>query len=67
MVTWARSTSARVARVYHVLDLFGASRKVSRQWEREGFNPASYDIKLSSTDDICSEAGFKHLLTLGLM
>ena len=48
----------------HVLDVFGASQKVSETWERSGYHGQSYDIKLSKSHDITTEKGFKCLLQL---
>ncbi|CAK9027613.1 unnamed protein product [Durusdinium trenchii] len=53
-------------RVYQVLDLFGASKQISKAWEAEGFNAASYDIKSNKKHDICSQTGFMELIKLGL-
>lgn len=51
-------------KVYDVLDLFGATQKVSRTFESAGHKSVSFDIKLSSTQDLVSESGFRELLDI---
>lgn len=64
-INWGRTLASQTRRVYQVIDLFGASQKVSNTWKQEGFNAAGYDIKLSTSHDICSENGFRELLKMG--
>lgn len=51
-------------KVYHVLDLFGASQKVSTTWNKAGYRGIAFDIKLCSEWDLCSESGFRALLRM---
>ena len=51
-------------KVYDVLDLFGATQKVSRTFASAGHTAISFDIKLSSTQDLVSEGGFRELLDI---
>ena len=62
----AQAMMTQTKRVYQVLDLFGASKQISKAWEAEGFNAASYDIKSNKKHDICSKTGFMELIKLGL-
>jgi len=66
LVADAMGLAERVTQVYSVLDLFGASRRVARTWERENYCAIGFDIKLSSLHDICSKTGFQILLTMGM-
>ena len=59
-------TGEEVRRSVDCLDLFGASGRVKRTWEKAGYSASGYDIKLSKNHDICSLAGVKTLLVLGL-
>ena len=47
---------------FHVLDIFGASRRVASAWESQGYRGWSFDVKLDRGHDIVSELGFKLLL-----
>ena len=66
LVADARGLAERVNQVYSVLDLFGASKRVARTWERENYCAIGFDIKICSTHDLCSRMGFKILLTMGM-
>ena len=50
----------------HVLDVFGASGRVTEAWTRHGSVGFSYDIKISREHDICSLHGFLLLLRKGM-
>lgn len=56
----------KVPKIYSVLDLFGASKRVAKTWIENGYSAVAYDIKISATHDICTEAGFKELITMGM-
>ena len=55
-----------VDRVFHVLDMFGASQRISQAWEERGYLARAFDVKISNLHDICSEAGMKILATMGM-
>lgn len=50
----------------HVLDAFGFSERVSKQWGDAGWNALVYDIKHCSQHDLVTESGFYALLDMGL-
>ena len=58
----AAAASSRTQKL-SVLDVFGVSQRVSEAWQKVDLNGFSFDIKLSREHDICSERGFKLLLT----
>ena len=62
----AVSLQPQLVKLHQVIDLFGASRKVSRTWERLGFNAVAYDVKLNSKHDVVSREGFMTLVQMGL-
>ena len=67
LLEWMRSVSCSVQKQYHVLDLFGASQRVSQCWQKAGWKATSYDIKLGGPfHDITSEDGWKTLANKGL-
>ena len=53
-------------KIYDVLDLFGASASVARDFSNAGYNTIGYDIKLDKTHDITSKHGFLELLRMGM-
>ena len=55
-----------VTREYHVLEVFGASGRVTSCWQKNGYRGFSFDIKHSPEHDITSECGMKCLLTQAL-
>ena len=59
-----RNLRAGTAPLYHCLDLFGATRRVSSTFKRSGYQAVAYDIKLSPKCDVTSEDGFKNLMKL---
>ena len=61
-----KMASGVVERAYQCLDLFGASQRVQKTWERSGYKGLAYDIKLCKDHDLVSELGFKTLLYMGL-
>ena len=63
--TWIQA-QADVAKLWHCLDLFGASGRVATTWIDGGYSAISFDIKLHPGDDLCSQSGFYHLLKIGL-
>lgn len=66
LVRLMKQLSQRTIRQYHVLDLFGASQRISKTWENAGYNPVCYDIKVHPTHDICCEQGFARLLGMAM-
>lgn len=50
-----------------LLDLFGASERMSRAWQSHGLLTASYDIKNDQQDDITTRGGFFRLAERGLL
>ena len=66
LVQWISETADVIERTLHCIDVFGASGRVSKTWERAGYSAESFDVKLSPRHDLCSEQGFKTLMTLGL-
>lgn len=50
--------------LYHVVDIFGGSRQISKVWSKEGFGSTSYDIKLDRQHDLTTERGCKILISL---
>ena len=52
--------------IYYALDLFGASRSVTRAWRKAGFAATAFDIKLSKRHDLCTKMGFFLLGRLGM-
>ena len=63
---WMSQEACLARRRYHLLDLFGGSRKMQRSWDRDGWCGISYDIRLSEMHDITSESGFRHLCQISL-
>ena len=66
LVNFAKDFSNTAYRTLSVLDLFGASKRVSQTWQRAGYRGMSFDIKLDPTHDICSREGLFLLLRCGL-
>jgi hypothetical protein len=48
------------------LDVFSASRKFQRAFERRGHTAQSFDVKNNPEDDITSRRGFLKLVDLGM-
>ena len=48
----------RDACTVNLIECFGASKTMARQWEKNGFNTCAFDLLLSSNHDIVSESGF---------
>eukprot|EP00435_Cladocopium_sp_Y103_P018219 s2415_g4.t1 len=42
--------------LYHVVDIFGGSQRVAQAFRREGMTGISFDVKLSPSHDLTSEA-----------
>ena len=61
-----RKVAQTVTREHHVLDVFGASGRVTSCWQKKGYRGFSFDIKHSAKHDITSECGMKCLLTEAL-
>lgn len=66
MMNFAKDFSHTAYRTLSVLDLFGASQRVSQTWQRAGYQGMSFDIKIDPKHDICSREGFLLLLRSGL-
>ena len=66
LLQYAQALDGRVAKIYSVLDLFGASQRVANTWIRNGYSAVAFDIKISANHDICTEAGFKELLSMAM-
>ena len=67
LLDWMSSLSCRVQKRYHVLDLFGASKRVAETWEKAGWKGIAYDIQLDGKlHDITSELGWKTLARMGI-
>ena len=69
LINFAKDFSNTAYRTLSVLDLFGASQRVSETWQRAGYMGMSFDIKIDPKHDICSRDGFVLLLrsALGLL
>jgi hypothetical protein len=66
LTAYAQGLNTRIDKVYHALDVFGASERVSNTWIKHGYSSTSFDIKLSSKHDVVSETGVKLLLQMGV-
>ena len=66
LTQWMSVAATTVVPQYHVMDLFGASRKVATEWTAAGFGAIGYDIQFGANCDICSKSGFQRLLEMGL-
>ena len=66
LLDWMNREACKVMRKFHALDLFGASRRVTKTWASKGWNSISYDIKISKRHDITSMAGFMCLLAMAV-
>ena len=63
---WIESTAGTVANIYDCLDMFGASQRVAETWKTAGYRAIAFDVKLSSSHDLCSQKGVKVLLRMAL-
>ena len=61
-----RQTAGQVNQVFHVIDVFGASRRVEQTWLDAGYEATAFDVKISRTHDICTQKGVKTLLRMAL-
>lgn len=66
LINFAKDFSNTAYRTLSVLDLFGASQRVSETWQRAGYMGMSFDIKIDPKHDICSRDGFVLLLRSAL-
>ena len=66
LTSFAQGLNTRINKVYHALDVFGASQRVSKTFLKHGYCSTSFDIKLSSSHDVVSETGVKLLLQMGV-
>ena len=66
LLEYAKDLVENVPKTYAVLDLFGASQRVANTWIRNGYSAVAFDIKISASHDICTEAGFKKLLEMAM-
>lgn len=60
---WAKAFDG--PRTVHLVDVFGASQRLSRKWSKHGYASRAYDIKLSTEEapqDILTRNGFFQLL-----
>ena len=64
LVQYLEQMAMQSAQTLHCLDLFGASGRVARTWREAGYQSVGYDVKISRTHDICTETGFKMLLSM---
>ena len=66
LVSYVHETARSSSKIYDVLDLFGATKRVASTWINSGYNGISYDIKISREHDVCTESGIKCLLGMML-
>ena len=64
MVSWMTDLLHTTPKVYHVLDLFGGTRKVSTTFSRAGYHPTAFDIKFGADFDLTSVDGFRNLVQM---
>lgn len=66
LIEWGKAYAAATPKRHHVIDVFGASQRVTSTWLKAGMRAKAFDIKLCPQEDLCSKAGFMCLLQLGL-
>ena len=66
LVDWMTRRQQISQGVWDCIDVFGASGKVAQVWKDHGYSAIGYDIKLTRQHDICTQRGFKCLLSMGL-
>ena len=64
MVSYMTDLLSSTPKIYHVLDLFGGTRKVSTVFARCGYRPVAFDIKFGATCDLTSVGGFRNLVQM---
>ena len=66
LLDWTSQEACRAKKKFHLLDLYGASRKMAKAWEQDGWRAVSFDIKFGPSFDITSERGFRHLCQIAV-
>ena len=59
---FVRMSQTTSRKVYHVLDIFGASKRVTKAFQSKGYRGFAFDVKLSRDHDLTSRKGVMTLL-----